>query len=472
MIHRSLALTLGLLSAGINSIGKRISRNGRGPLLHLLLVPHTELARQYEYWLSELQDGMAMHRSALHSSGKLTERSPDGPEGQEIAQMDNGAADTLPTPVWQVLYRGAEETAISPMTRMLVATPNALLDALTDHPFEQFADIHTIALDEADDMMSLPSRFAARSELHKWERHPPLLISLMKELLTQDGKHSQPESAKTLPRRGRSQMSRQTKQAETKRLIAVSATANSVFRDWLVRRSGWIGSEGILGKKQIDWYDFSGQSQIDSSANATEYERIGQSLLPSSELQHILYRFDADGELVAPSSSQGDLRSRTQTVSGTTSASDRLSMAVATLVAYHEISNGLLLIPSGMSATTLIEQLRALDVPATTVSEGLIQRLEHDEARLYVQSVNAVRGLDIPGLNHIIVGPGLVKDSQDYLHISGRVGRMTPSGERRRGQVLCLAKAESGRDIKSIQRAWDLLGISGTDGGVVDLAQI
>ena len=459
--HRSLALLLGLLShkSFVSRSKKRTAGTGyTNSIEQVLLVPHTELARQFEYWLELLQatdERTSASQDVLPDAVQFSSSSDTDTTGK---MTDIRPSHRLPSA--QVAYRSKMKIEIHPTTELLISTPNAFLDIL---PTLDLSRLHTVALDEADSMLSLPNRFAPLQEVVKWQRHPPLIISLMEEILT-------PISIPTTSPAKATKGEKPQRQIFTdKRLVAVSATANSVFRDWLVRRSGWIGSKGILKGKQIDWYDFSGgeaETSADRLPGETEYQRIGKGMLPQDSIQHGLYTVDKMGGLVEANATLGN--------SGDSTLEDpeRLSTAVATIFALEEIVSGLVLIPSGQSLKTTLATFRSLGVPATTLHES--QDLAHDEPRLYVISIDAVKGLDIPNLSHVFVLPGLVNDSNLYLHVAGRVGRLSIGGKRKSGKVVCLVSHESDEERKRVERNWELLGITGHTKNVdhIDAGQV
>ena len=335
---------------------------------------------------------------------------------------------------------------LSETANLLVTTPNALLDVLPGLSSSRTAGIQTIALDEADDMLSLPPRFATAQQTRKWERHPPVVIALVADLLAQ--------KPATVARRAFVK--------SNKRIVAVSATANAVLRDWIVRRSGWVGERGVLGTKQIDWYDFTGStSEIqDTGTGQSVYQQVGAGLLPSASLRHSLVPIDGQGRLTS--------KEALSKIEVTTSRCDELVqtvLAASAIFAEQQIKRGLLLIPSKFSMAKVLWHLNDVYVPACEITESNLADLSPDEPRLYVHSVNGVRGLHIPDLEHIIVAPALVKDAHDYLHIAGRVGRMsTKDASRQAGQVICLANADNASEIRQVKRCWELLGIDGQVG--------
>lgn len=427
----------------------------RALIRRLLLVPHSELARQFETWTEML--GIPMVKS------------PELQDGMKTGPSQSGHR------LVQILYKGGSQLQdLHRDTTLLVATPSALAGQV-HHRRADFSALQIIALDEADGMLSLPNRFASQKEIAKWHKHPPLLKPLIEEILAQMS-----ESAKApASRKARGKASGNS--LDSLRIVAVSATANSVFRDWLVRRSGWIGSHGVLGERQMDWYDFSldtkepsGVAQLGEEGRNDEdlvqlqsvYEQIGRSRMPQDAIRHLLYTVDGQGGIVSDAGRAISERRNDHNTEGALPDDDRLLLAFATAFATEQVHSGLLLISSGKSRSKLLDALRELDIPATTIDESV--NLLPNEPRLYVHSVDAVRGLDIPGLTHVFLMPGLAEDPITYLHVAGRVGRLsqTKSAEmlashRSRGNVLCFVKQEDPRQTARVQRCWELLGVKG-----------
>lgn len=401
------------------------------------------MARQYEYWLELLQP-----RSSVEAK----------PDSQD--QLLAVPTSFEPSFHAHVIYKGLESTSIPLETDFLIATPSAFLDAV---PQLNLATLHTIGLDEADSMLYLPNtRFGNQKDAIKWQRHPPPLVGIMQELL------GIPASGKSaMSRRGGTSLNMEHDHGKDKRLIVVSATANSVLRDWIVRRSGWIGSRGILGEKQLDWYDFAGSEQAVARSDAQHIEKdespfqtIGRALLPNADVQHVYYLVDEKGMLMGAEAASSESLSRNSapTKQGARSL-EPLFTAAATLFALKRLTSALLVIPSTQSLTKTLDFLRALGVPATTVQEA--RDLPTDEPRLYVVSSSSVRGLDLPALEEIFILPGTVEDAQAYLHVAGRVGRMTAGQRRLKGRVCTLARNGEAREEGRVKRFWELLGIDG-----------
>ena len=499
---RSLALLLGMLARshlGQEQFAKaRSSSRARNVKLEqLLLVPHTEIARQMEYWIELLRAAVA--RPAQTTQGQLTSDSADTARASVAMTSDTRPAEgDTPFSGAQVIYRGlVESLAIEPSTNLLIATPSALLEVLASLRSE---DICTIALDEADNMLKLPNRFSTHKEIEKWERHPPALMGIMEELLALPAK---PKPKPSLPSRRASNLRKGDRassrgqgvlsdqpdddsEAPGKRIIAVSATANSVFRDWMVRRSGWMKLKGDLGERQVDWYDFSTAEESDAQIASggrdqlSVYQRAGQTLLPKAEVQHLLYRVSSKGDLVADAeisdASAGEASLASASAGrGTPPNLEPFFLAASTLFAVEQITSALMLIPSGTSLPKTLDYLHSLDIPATTLAEARRLNLPADEPRLYMVAAEAVRGLDISQLSHIFILPGTVQDSAAYLHTSGRVGRLVGGdGKRLAGKVVSLVSAQTAsavtqREETRIRRFWELLGIEGRLGEVPEL---
>lgn len=507
----------------------------RPKIEQLLLVPHSELARQYEHWLELLEayDGSGGDLASDEASQRLSPVHNEQADPHPNDAVEDDSTSTLPLPIptstttittansspTQVIYRGTDgKASLRPSTRTLIATPSALIDVL---PRLELSRLHTIALDEADSMLDLPARFANFKEVKKWERHPPLLMSIMEELLDLPTQAQRSVNVRAPPTTTATATTTNTHQqkprqaeglpANTKTIVAVSATANSVFRDWLVRRSGWINSRGVLGEKQIDWYDFSlaaASSELGGSAQGdvapsseshgqsppSVHQRIGRSLMPQDSIEHRIYRIDGTGDILplkddgqqqdggaeggaeGASRGRGKLAVKAEPVAGgrqpqatesTTALPEleRFALAIAQVFAQERVISGLVLIPSGQSLVKTLAAYHGLGVPATTLSEGM--DLPPDEPRLYVVSRDAVRGLDVPGLSHVFLTPGTVDESANYLHIAGRVGRLSAAdgGRRRKGRVICLARVENEEsDRARVERCWELLGIDGKVG--------
>lgn len=450
----------------------------------ILLVPHTELARQFEGWIDRLRSTPSSKEEAgaiiFGKDAKQASSEDSISDSSEEAPLVKSNSLTNPYQALkhtQVLYRGCENT-IDISTRFLITTPTYLAEIIDSLSIE---NLHTIALDEADEMLKLPNRFHTRKDEIKWQRHPPLLLGLMDELLERSFPNS---STKTgdLPKR-----------SGLKRIIAVSASANSVFRDYVVRRSGWLktiqGSTPTSTQKgeedgQFDWYDFSSKpisqtssptpSAIDNSQDSTSSDmaRVGRTLMPSNSIEHYAVKIDKQGEIFDPT-----FKTLDQVEQGSSVLLDpnRFLVATATFFALEEVERGLLLIPSSQSLEKTLKFLQDLAVPAIPMSQAFnTAHQDNSEPSLYVASVDSIKGIDLPGLEYVFIIPGTRahEDSKDYMHIAGRVGRLVDSqGGRATGKVINLLDVDDGRQAAKLNNMWRMLGIEGKTSQEVHEAQ-
>lgn len=425
----------------------------------ILLVPHTELAKQFEGWLDRLRTPVLLEDapSSSETLGASTHLQIDNAKAP--AEQNSRSVVVKPTSKpysalqhTQVLHRQSTRP-IDISTRFLITTPSYLIDILDSISTEE---LRTIALDEADEMLKLPNRFHTHKDEAKWHRHPPLLLAIMDEILspaTKEGK-----CANAVPE---------------KRIVAVSASANSVFRDYMVRRSGWLKGplsstdEVREGDRQFDWYDFSSEplttttSEGEETQEISELQRVGRALMPQAQINHYVAKIDGQGEIVDESTT---LTEESEDAASPPTDADRFFVATATLFALKQVERGLLLIPSSQSLKATLEFLQSVAVPAVGISEAFDTSRKSLDPVLYVASVDSVRGLDIPRLEWIFLTPQTKahEDAKDYMHIAGRVGRLLDSqGARGSGNVVSIIDSDNHRQHGKLQNVWQLLGIEG-----------
>jgi hypothetical protein len=466
-LNRSLALLLALLS------DKHLSRpfhkakarrvvkatRKKASIEQILLVPHTELAKQFEGWLDRLRTPVVLEDA--DSSSETMDASPDLPIDDLATSAEQSRSLGSYKPAFkpykalqhtQVLHRQSTR-AIDISTRFLITTPSYLIDILDSI---STAELHTIALDEADEMLKLPNRFHTYKDEVKWQRHPPLLLAIMDEILSPAQKERKHSSA--IPE---------------KRIVAVSASANSVFRDYMVRRSGWLKAPSSSvdelreGDRQFDWYDFSSEplaattSGDEETQDISELQRVGRALMPQAQINHYIAKIDGQGQIVDEDPTPTE---EFDNAANTPADADRFLVATATLFALNQVDRGLLLIPSTQSLKATLEFLQSVAVPAIGISQAFDTSKESMDPILYVASVDSVRGLDIPRLEWIFLTPQTKahEDAKDYMHIAGRVGRLLDSqGTRGSGNVVSLIDNDNHRQLGKLQNVWQLLGIEG-----------
>jgi superfamily II DNA/RNA helicase len=464
---RSLALLMALLSISRETTAKHPS---------LLLVPTNHLAVQYFDWVSRLTTTAASpspsgsSRNVVDPSiAQILIRDSSVDQHEQIEQLSSLIKTTAPP-------------------QLVIATPQLLVDLLYPRPprprdvarglrppkfdaikanktsiriRELLNRVRLAVLDEADAQLSLPSRYAIKKKVEMFERHIPPAVRLIGEMVQTARLAGSPAP----------------------RLVFLSATATVPLRKFIARTSNWV-DDGA----GIDWLDGTNADPGEKGEDSAYYA------VPKA-VSHYLLEVSPDGRIrndaaapvmEAPEKTPEDLDELPQepfSAMAVPSSSEDLKSgppipveqdptmltALATVFALEQVSSGLLFVPSGSSVDRVVEELRALDVPAARLenvpdrpsastsspssssSESVVEQQQQEEEQdpiIYVTTPTFARGIDIPDLTHVFLS-SISPDPHGYSHMAGRVGRFGDGGVRRPGKVISVVHSSTKESVRT-----------------------
>lgn len=509
---KSFALLLGLLNkprlvVQDGRIGESSSRSKR--ITSIVVVPSQELAIQYQSWAKQLFP-KSMHQ-------------------------------TLPSVV-SVLYRDKKVSVDEHLQQISMDPPHVLVITATlfndmlrmqkGPPILGISTLRTLVLDEVDSLFDLPGRFPSQKVMWNFLKHPPDALQavniIMKDRSTYSGGEPLPSAGletekgginpdmrrrihqgnDMLHRRSSSgkgshfvvNVSRGAARGERPlQLIAVSATANSVLRNFLGAKTGWLrtGLRDESRKEMGKWLDLTGLSKgVNKGIEAVGLEELSKSgwaLQVPKEIKHSCVIVDeptGDGKAFNWRPLNPALARRGQeeaeeeesvpnqddpkpgragplivapTLSPTPTLDEYLLTCLAFLYASQPVSRGLALIPATWSLMKTRAYLAQLDVPVRFLHE---QPQDDDEAILYLIQGNSARGLDFPGgLSHVFcVGIDSVRDETNYTHLAGRAARIGQdkkgSHQRPVGHVISIVRGLSKDQVRKNRGKIDIMASS------------
>jgi hypothetical protein len=464
---KSFALLLGLLNkprlvvrderSGSSSSSKRITS--------IVVVPSQELALQYRSWAKQLFPQNMQH--------------------------------TLPS-VISVMYRDKKMSIDRHLQHLINYPPHILVITATlfndmlklqkGPPILGISTLRTLVLDESDALLDLPGRFPSQKVVWNFLKHPPDALqavnTILKDRSTFSGGEPLPSAGIETATSGvTADMRRRLHQGndilhqrspsdknnkfvvnvskgvvrgeKPLQLIAVSATANSVLRNFLGAKTGWIrtGLRDDLKREMGKWLDLTGLSKGVNKgievAGLEELSKSGWALQLPKELKHSCVVVDeptGDGDAVNWRPLNPTLARRGRegmdgeeveadkegipdqmdpetgrvgplivapTLSSTPTLDEHLLTCLAFLYASQPVGRSLALIPATWSLMKTRAFLAQLDVPVRLLHETEQEDdKKTDDEALYVIQANSVRGLDFPGgLSHVFcVGIDSVRD--------------------------------------------------------------
>lgn len=506
---KSFGLLMGLLNKPRVIVQNQSQDSRRDKrITSIIVVPSRELALQYEGWSKQLFPKNMHH--TLPSAVAVKYRSRDITTDEHLDQL----AKTPP--------------------HVLIVTPTLLQDMLSTQRGIFVLGISTIralVYDEGDALLELPSRFPSQKLIWNHLQHPAdglqVLNTIMKTRATFSGGATLPSAGFETDRRvSREGIRRKAHQGndlleERRRsggkqkftisepkellrneralqLIVVSATANSVLRNFLGAKTGWLRT-GIRDERRLElgkWLDLTGMSQgVNKGEEVNGLEdktQSGWALQLPKELKHSCIIVDEPigvagvdnwRELVPKLARQGqeeeeenenterkgrslkwgEVRSTMRTgpliVAPTGSTQPSMDEHLLTCLAYHfasqPVHRALALIPATWSIAKTREYLARLDVPVRYLNEAATEtEKELEEEVVFLIQANTVRGIDVPGgISHVFcLGVDSVRDTTGYTHLAGRAARIGQdqqgSHQRPNGHVITLVRGLSNEQAR------------------------
>jgi len=498
---KSFGLLLGLLNKPrlvVREAEEESKRDKR--ITSIIVVPSRELAMQYEGWAKQLFPKNMHH--TLPSAVTVRYRDREMSVNDHLKQL----AKTPP--------------------HVLVITATLLQDMLSTSkgPFVLgISTLRTLVYDEGDALLELPSRFPSQKLIWNHLQHPAdglqALNTIMKSRASFSGGLAIPSAGlerdhhlknKDIRRRihqGNDILEERRRGSKKQKfilseprelfrseraiqLIVVSATANSVLRNFLGAKTGWLRT-GLRDERSVEmgkWLDLTGLSKGVNKAEEVDgletKHQSGWALQLPKELKHSCVVVDepigetevVNWRVLNPALARqgreteetynqesrpkwGEVKSPVRTGplivaptgSSLPSMDDHLLTCLAYIFASQPVNRALVLIPATWSIAKTKAFLAQLDVPVRYLNEAEPEAEEGDagDEVLYLLQANTVRGIDVPGgISHVFcLGIDSVRDTTGYTHLAGRAARIghdqRGGHERPPGHVITLVRGLS-----------------------------
>ncbi|KAG8931389.1 sedoheptulose-7-phosphate:D-glyceraldehyde-3- phosphate transaldolase [Tulasnella sp. 417] len=499
-ILRSFGLALALLSKPrqLKSYSPKTRKTETKSQTQLIIVPHRELAYQYQHWLQILTSSSPELKD--YGIQLCIRGDPNHPLPRHLL---------LGTP--EALLRSSKTVRPS----IVVATPSALVELLQSSKAERTRDglplnhlalnISTVLVDEVDAMLALPPKDASKKDLTAWNRHIPPVIQILDGIYGKrkgnDGYDDERGGAVGLKPRPQ--------------LILASATLNAHVRGYVFTQTNWLKrpSEERQGRSVrendlVARLEYAGAPLASVAADATANSSEAANALEGGLVRHscvvvsetgesrnIDMTAEVEKEPFQPLTKGEKKRAKKErerrneqlrSKSAATKPPSHLIQALAVQFALDVPSLALLVVPSTSSVRQIVEEFRDLGVEAEAVelaetakgrtdlvgsasqtslasstapptpaepTDAEEQTLSTETPRLLISNLSNTRGLDFPSLTHVFVlGTDVIKIPSDYTDIAGRVGRFGKGGH-----VITFVEDGS--------TAGDVVGTSGADEG-------
>ncbi|KAG7099122.1 hypothetical protein E1B28_000995 [Marasmius oreades] len=445
--------TFGLVLASLNKPRLTYSDYDVPSITTIFLVPHRDLAFQIRHWIQKITECSSTTPPRLDQVAQVLVR-----DGQ--MHLQSGLEQLLKTP-----------------PHVLIATPASLLEVLQKQDdIIDFSRVSAVVVDEVDDLIeTIPDTKTALVEKirKRIARHPGPTRQLLDIIYSK---------RKRFTAKNREEFVDEPYQ--TPQLILSSATIRRHLKEYFFGESGIV--KGDVVKVRGTVLPLHVKEMLATSVLHTDIshhvlvvsDKTIENLAGAAEApdrEDVLKPSPDEEPAPTPVKTEAELE-RELGFSMTPSPFNQNSLeAVAAAFALYVPSVALLVIPGATSIYRAVYDLRALGVNAYNVDmlaehKGRLHLLSGDATRfksnptLFVASVAAIRGLDLPELQHVFIlgtlgleGTDITSRTLDtYIHVAGRVGRFG-----KKGRVISIIDGEQNdqQEVKRMDKILKRLGI-------------
>ncbi|KAI7899541.1 P-loop containing nucleoside triphosphate hydrolase protein [Cokeromyces recurvatus] len=292
---------------------------------------------------------------------------------------------------------------------LVIATPGCLLDLCNNRGL-RLGPLDHLIIDEADQALGLPKRYAPKRDFERRARHPKATEVLL-DLLVRDPN-------------GQQQQQQQRPRHQT---VMSSATLNRPFRHFVSRQRSWLLK---------DEHVF-----IDGCCCTNEETS------PSRVVQHHC--------LVLSQHSIRNMRSKREEGKEEEDVmmekvekeeeEDVILDSMAVLQSLEHVQNGIFFIPTTQSISHVKTKLAEREVVVKDLKD-----YTPGAKGLWLATEFTARGIDIPNLSHVFLW-GPPSSPASFLHIAGRTGRLGSSSDQSR-KVISLVNSSTEAKIANMYR--------------------
>ncbi|CAO3581056.1 unnamed protein product [Absidia cylindrospora] len=321
---------------------------------------------------------------------------------------------------------------------IIVDTPAKLLQRIADQSQQhEFNNIGQIILDEADQALRLPKRYATLRQQQHRQHHPkPAQLSNFS-----------------------------ISHGDKRQLIVSSATLNRTLRHWMTQQ-GWMQDPlfiDITKGNQIPHHTTTDlQSTLDPGDTTTSL---------TAPVQHycLMVSDDAIRNMTPPSTdtikSSSFMDSTTTTPRSTTfdDDDDRMLESIAILhdLESQVLENSVLFVDTSASIADIQARLATYDIHARDIREAVTITSSGSPPSttrtLWIATEFTARGVDLPHISHVFI-LGKPSSIASYIHMAGRTGRLNANGIIGRGKVISLVR-DHGKSEAKMMNMYNLMNI-------------
>ncbi|KAI7859367.1 P-loop containing nucleoside triphosphate hydrolase protein [Circinella umbellata] len=359
-------------------------------LRSLYIVPNHELVVQIEHWMRLLLDGTPLSATAYGTHKNIH-----------------------------------NDDILTTHPHTLIGTPARLLDSINTLPIH---NIDCIVIEEADQALRLPTRYAPLKKQKKRASNPKPTQSLVDHILRlyKNKKRKKPQ------------------------LVAASATLNRPLRHWMLK-AGWTDHPVFIDITK----------NVEAVSEQTEHYCL---FVSGGEVRNIGSFYNVDEQM---QDGDGENQQHEERESSSSLPSDNyqhdnataLIESVAVLNGIEKVHNGVLFVDTSVSTSDIARQLAEYGVRACDIRD-YEQRKKNKETKeettpLWIATEFSARGMDIDNVSHVFI-LGEPSSVSGYVHMAGRTGRLGPQGMIRGGKVITLVE-DKGRAETRMSNMYKML---------------
>ncbi|RUS18589.1 P-loop containing nucleoside triphosphate hydrolase protein [Endogone sp. FLAS-F59071] len=376
---KTFGITLALLSQSRSqTVASLHSKSRKLAVTSLFVAPNRELVLQVEAWIHRMisaQDVLSIKNvvQTLISGGGDTDEKED------------------------IMIARQQEDLAAHVPHVVVGTPTRVLDMVKSGALD-VTGLRTIVLDEVDQALKLPKRFATQQKIRLRKMHPKPAEQLLRLVFDKVGEDL-----------------RRTKKLQ---LVVSSATLNRQLR-YFLSSAGWISealfidfAKGSAAPAQLKHHCLivSSDTIRNMSALSTTSSRDGEDAQEMWDSDEPLNNY--------PSNEQFN------------DDDDRMLESVAIACELEHVERGLVFVNTNPSMSKLIERLGRHGIKAQELISFIPESSSSPSSsspKLIVATENTARGVDLPDISHVFI-LGIPSTVANYLHMAGRTGRMGRDG--------------------------------------------
>ncbi|KAI9315346.1 P-loop containing nucleoside triphosphate hydrolase protein [Dichotomocladium elegans] len=299
-----------------------------------------------------------------------------------------------------LLQRTPLLTPLTATPHTLVGTPAKLLEAIENNTLRIDA-LDCLVLEEVDQAIRLPSRYAPLKKQKLREAHPKPTQRLVEHLL---------------------------KSQHKPQVAAASATLNRPLRHWMESK-GWVADPVFVDiTKSVEAKDPYGTKHHCLLVGPRTIRNLGSRL--SDPEEHI------DEEEVE---------------------ADPLIESVAVIHDIEPVHNGVLFVGASRSVADVADRLHSFGIEARDIREFATFPRDSERTPIWIATDFSARGMDIPDVSHVFI-LGEPASATGYVHMAGRTGRLGHSNKHHgsAGKVITLVE-DKGRAEERMRNMLNLV---------------